>query len=258
MGKYAVTGGTNGIGEQAVKILRDLGHEVLNIDKYNGDITADLGIVEGRELAITKVHEHCPDGLDGLICNHGITGLPRHKPSYVLSVNYFGAVAVMEGLYDLLKIRKGRCVATISGSITHVKRGKYFVDSLLTNCGDEERISRLVDTFERGDVMYLSSKIALANWVRRVSASWAANGVNINAVVPGAVATNIMEGYIRPDLDTWYYPMPVLFGTEDQIDPYYVGQALVSLALPEAKGICGALLYCDAGHSAILDPDRPT
>ena len=260
MGIYAVTGGSSGIGEQAIKILRNLSHDVINIDINNGDITADLGTIEGREVVISSVHERCPDGLDGLVCNHGIMGLPRHKLSYVLSTNYFGAVVVMEGLYDLLKKKKGSCVATISGSITNVRRGKHFVDNLLTNCGDEARINRLVDTFprQRGDVMYISSKIALANWVRRVSTFWAVNGVNINAVVPGAVATNITEGYIRPDLDTYYYPMPMLYGTENQMDAYYVGQALVSLVLPESKGICGALLYCDAGHAAILNPDRPT
>ena len=259
MGIYAVTGGSSGIGEQTVKIFRGLGHEAINIDIRNGDITADLGTYEGRELVISELHEHCRDGLDGFVCNHGVMGLPRHKLSYVLAVNYFGAVRLMEGLYDLLKMKKGRCVATISGSITHIRRGKYFVDSLLTNCNDEARIGRLVDSFprERGDMMYISSKLALTNWVRRVSASWAANGVNINAVVPGAVATNITEGFVRSDLDTYYYPMPRLFGTEDQMDPYDVGQAIVSLVLPEAKGIVGSILYCDAGHAAVRDPDWP-
>jgi len=260
MGIYAVTGGSSGIGEQAVNILRNLGHEVISIDINNGDITADLGTIEGRAVVVSGVHERSPDGLDGLICNHGIMGLPRHTLSYILSTNYFGAVAIMEGLYDLLKKKKGSCVATISGSITNIRRGKYFVDNLLTNCGDETRIGRLVDSFprQRGDIMYFSSKIALANWVRRVSASWAANGVNINAVAPGAVATNITEGYIRSDLDTYYFPMPMLYGTENQMDANDVGQALVSLVLPESKGICGVLLHCDAGNAAILDPDRPT
>ena len=68
MGIYAVTGGSSGIGEQAVKILRSFGHEVINIDISNGNITADLGTVDGRELVISKVHERCPDGLDGFIC----------------------------------------------------------------------------------------------------------------------------------------------------------------------------------------------
>lgn len=257
MGTFVVTGGSSGIGKQAVMILRDLGHEVINIDLRNGDINADLGTAEGRQKVIDQVHERFAHGLDGLICNHGVMGLPRHKLSYVLSVNYFGAVAIMTGLYDLLKLKQGRCVATISGSITHVKRGKFFVDSLLTNCGDEARIGRLVDSFprERGDMMYISSKLALTNWVRRVSASWAVNGVSINAVLPGAVATNITEGFVRPDLDTYYYPMPMHYGTEDQMDPNEVAHALVFMVLPESKGICGATLYCDAGYAAIVDPD---
>ena len=259
MGTYVVTGGSSGIGQQAVKILRDLGHDVVNIDLRNGDINADLGTVEGRKLAIDGVHERFPEGLDGLICNHGIMGLPRHKLSYVLSVNYFGSVAIMTGLYDLLKLKKGRCVATISGSITHIRRGKYFVDSLLTNCGDEERIGRLVDSFprERGDMMYISSKLAMTNWVRRISTSWAVHGVTINAIVPGAVATNITEGYVRPDLDTYYYPMPMHYGTDDQMDPNEVGHGLVFLVLPESKGICGSIVYCDAGYAAIVNPDWP-
>ena len=40
-----------------------------------------------------------------------------------------------------------------------------------------------------GNSLYVSTKYALARWVRRMSASWAANGVRINAVAPGNVST---------------------------------------------------------------------
>ena len=40
-----------------------------------------------------------------------------------------------------------------------------------------------------GNSLYVSTKYALARWVRRVSATWAANGVRINAVAPGNVHT---------------------------------------------------------------------
>ena len=260
MGIYVVTGGTKGIGKQTVNVLIAKGHEVINVDVDGGDLNADLGTVEGRASVIAEVHNHCPNGLDGLVCNHGIAGLPRFKLSYVLSVNYFGAVAVIEGLFDLLKMKSGNCAVTVSGAVAHVKRGKYFVDTLLTNCGDEERICSLVDTFplyEDGNIMYLSSKIALTNWVRRVSASWAVQGVNINAVGPGSVATTIMHGFKKPDEVRYYYPMPLLFGKNKSMDPYDVAQTLAYLVTPEAKGISGAVLFCDAGHSAIVDPDKP-
>jgi NAD(P)-dependent dehydrogenase (short-subunit alcohol dehydrogenase family) len=43
MGTYAVTGGSKGIGEKTVGILRRAGHEVINIDIAGGDICVDLG-----------------------------------------------------------------------------------------------------------------------------------------------------------------------------------------------------------------------
>jgi len=259
MGMIVVTGGTKGIGEKAVGILKEHGHEVINVDILKGDITADLGTAEGREFAVSEVHKRCPDGLDGLVCNHGIAGLPRHKASYILSVNYFGAVQVMEGLYGLLKKKKGNCVATVSGAIFTVKREKYMVHHLLTNCGDEKRISRLVDTFPIHDdlnAMYVSSKVALAAWVRRVSASWAISGVNINAAGPGGTATNIMEGFRKPTEASYYYPMPVMHSENRAMDPATVAQTLAFLVTPDAKGINGQVVFCDAGASAIIDTSR--
>ncbi len=264
MGIYAVTGGTKGIGAKTVEILRAQSHEVVNIDIEGGDINADLGTDEGRAYVISQMHKRCPDGLDGLVCNHGIGSLPRFKLSYILSVNYFGAVAVIEGLYDLLKMRKGNCVVTVSGAIVYAARGRYYVDQLLGNCGQEERIGRLVDAFTLREnetvqlplVMYQSSKIALARRVRRVSSSWAAHGVNINAVAPGGVATTIMQGFIPPDADTFYYPMPALSGQNRMMEPNDIAQAMTFLVKPEAKGINGVVLFCDAGASAVFDTER--
>ena len=262
MGIYAVTGGTKGIGEKTVEILRTKGHEVINIDLAGGDIHADLGTVEGRDFAVSQVYKHCPDGLDGLVCNHGIGGLPSHKYSYILSVNYFGAVAIMEGLYELLKKRKGSCTATVSGSIHDARCGRYYVDGLLNNCGDEVRIGRLVDNAKPGEavnmpyIMYVSAKIALARWVRRASSSWAAHGVNLNAIAPGGVATTIMQDFIPPDAETYSYPMPALFNQNRLMAPVEVAQVLAFLTLPEAKGVNGIIMYCDAGNSAVMAPDR--
>ena len=260
MGIYIVTGGTKGIGEQTMEILRAHGHETINVDIDGGDINADLGTPEGRSKVIKEVHERCPDGLDGLVCNHGIAGLPRFKLSYILSVNYFGAVRTIEGLYDLLKMKHGNCAVTVSGIIAYVNRGKYAVDELLNNCGDEERIGRLVDTFplhEGGNIMYGSSKIALANWVRRISSSWAAQGVNINAVGPGGVDTTIMHDFKKPDGEVYFYPMPAQYSKDNKgMSPSDVAQALAFLVMPGAKGMSGSILFCDAGASAIINPDK--
>ena len=272
MGLYAVTGGSSGIGAETISILKSLNHEVINIDIRNGDVNADLGRPEGRQYVIEYMHECCPNGLDGFVCNHGIGGLSRFKPSYILAVNYFGAVTLLDGLFDLLKKRNGRCAVTSSGSIafaTH--RGKFFVDELLTNCGDETRIGRLVDSFteealdscdgrfapaQAANAMYVSSKIALAHWVRRVAPSWAGQGVTLNAVAPGAASTGIMHGMKKPPADVFFYPMPAIPDQDGEMEARDIAHLLAFLVLPGSKGLCGSLLYCDAGASAIIDPDK--
>ena len=42
MGVYVVTGGSGGIGGKTVEILREQGHEVINVDLKDSDISANL------------------------------------------------------------------------------------------------------------------------------------------------------------------------------------------------------------------------
>lgn len=260
MGIYAVTGGSKGIGAKTVDILLDCGHDVINIDIEGGDINANLATTQGRQKVIDQLHDRCPDGLDGFISNAGIAS--AKILSVVLSVNFFGAVAVVEGIYDLLKLKKGNCVVTVSGSIAYLERGKYAVDELLCNCGDEERIGRLVDTFDPALVsnsIYGSTKVALVRWVRRIAPSWAVRGVNINAVAPGAVATTIMDGLSKTGLDMdilLSLPMPLVYTEQKLMDPLDIAQTLAFLVQPGAKGISGEVLYCDGGTSSLLDPEK--
>ncbi len=276
MGVYVVTGGSRGIGAKTVGLLKKDGHTVVNIDISDGDINVDLAADEGRNAAIKYVYDLFPSGIDGFVCNHGIGGLARYKSSYILSVNYFSAVTLLDSFYELLKKKSGNCVVVSSGSIAYAKRKKYFVDELLTNCGDEKRICRLVDSFAESDTksalqqtegarfipgevanaMYISSKMALAHRVRRISSSWAQHGVNINAIAPGAAATSIMQGMKKPPLDVFFYPMPAIPDQEGEMDPDDIARVIAFLVSPENKGMSGALVYCDAGASAIIDPDK--
>jgi NAD(P)-dependent dehydrogenase (short-subunit alcohol dehydrogenase family) len=260
MGIYAVTGGTKGIGAEAAGCLRRDGNKVINIDIDGGDIAVDLGTKEGRREAVARLHDICPDGLDGLISNAGIAGARRF--STVLSVNYFGAVALAEGVYGLLKKKRGRCVVTVSGSIAYIERSRYYVDELLVNCGDEERIGRLVDGFEPAMAarsVYGSTKLALVRWVRRTAPSWAVSGVALNAVAPGAVATTIMQGVGDGGTNLALLlglPMPTVYRDETMMDPKDLGPVLAFMAGPGASGCSGHVVYCDGGTSAILHPEK--
>ena len=64
MGIYVITGATSGIGAKTAEILRERGHEVVNIDLNGGDINANLATKEGRAGAIAELHERFPEGID--------------------------------------------------------------------------------------------------------------------------------------------------------------------------------------------------
>jgi NAD(P)-dependent dehydrogenase (short-subunit alcohol dehydrogenase family) len=265
MDVYIVTGATKGIGLEAARYLRSLGNKVVNIDVDHGDITADLGTPEGREKAIAAVCERY-EGIDGLILNAGIAH--HAQASRVAAVNYFGTVALAEGLFPLLRKKGGRCAITVSGGIAYLdfKRTKYFFDALLVNCGDEERICKLIDSFPpegKRENIYISTKIALVRYIRRVAPTWAAAGVCLNGLAPGAVDTTIMDDvpHHAEDMDKGRFRFqsiqtPSVYGIRKMLDAADVGPTLGMLALPQNKGLCGAVLYCDGGAASVLHPEK--
>lgn len=256
---YVITGGSKGIGKCTAQILRAQGHRVIDISLHDPDILADIGTAEGREEAISRVHELCPEGIDGLISNAAIPGgLDGQTPGRVLSVNYFGSLAVIQGLYDLLEKKQGNCVVTVSGSVAYGKRTRYDLDDLLTNCGDEERICAFAGELAQKGLpvnAYVTTKYALCRWVKRVSASWAVRGVIINAVAPGGVDTTIIPGMkTNPLFDTitMAFPMPTVYAQRDLMRPETIAGTLAFMVSPAARGSCGTIVYCDGGSSAIL------
>ena len=99
MGIYVVTGGSSGIGAQIVSKLKEQGHETVNIDLRNGDISANLATVEGRDSALRALYDRYPDGIDAMICNAGVSGASGNIP-LIISLNYFGATAMASGALE--------------------------------------------------------------------------------------------------------------------------------------------------------------
>lgn len=262
MGTYVVTGGASGIGAKTVEELRKRGDEVCVLDIVNGDIQVNLGSAAERLQAIEELHRRYPNGIDGLICNAGVTVSKRITPADVISINYFGAVQVAEGCYDLLLKRKGACVVTASGSLCGYQRKPYDIAELLNNDGNEQRIRKLVDTFEQdlaGPQMYIVSKYALVRWVRRVCGAWGYAGVNINAIAPGTCATKLTEDMPQEAFEQFvlgYLPMPTYYKAKTKQDADELANSIVFLASSAASGINGELVFCDGGSDGMLRSER--
>ena len=263
MGVYVVSGGSGGIGGNTVRILREQGHEVINIDMKDGDICANLATPEGRAQAIREVHERCPDGIDGLCLVAGVSSACGNL-KLIVSLNYFGKVNLALGLYDLLKKKRGSCVIVSSNTISQGAARMdivYLLNSARTD-KDEERILKITEEFDNSDLSvgnsyYVASKYALARWARRVSATWAANGVRINSVAPGNVATPMTDsltGQAKAALRA--IPVPINYGTDELMRAEDIANGIVFLASPQAHGINGIILFVDGGTDALLNSDK--
>lgn len=256
MGIYVITGGTTGIGAQVRRMLVEEGHEVFNLDFKGGDYLADLSKPEGRKGAIEAVFAKYPDGIDGLICNAGVG--PVFPVTTIFSLNFFASTQIAEGLRPLLKKKRGCCVVTSSNSITNHTVREDWVD-MLTNVNDEQRVLEIAKDIPDNlrPHAYSSSKHALARWVRRVSPSWATDGLRINAVAPGNTTTPMTKGMTEAQMDAaLLIPIPTRYGRKEFLDAEEIANGIVFLASKKASGINGTILFIDGGIDALLRSER--
>ena len=261
MGIFAVTGGSGGIGAKTIALLKKKGHETINIDLKKGEIEADLSTPEGRQKAIDELHALSPEGLDGLVCSAGVSGSCGNLRQ-IVAVNFFGVTSLVKGSYDLLLKKGGACVVTASNTISQGNLRMDLADLLNNNSGDEQRILNLLgrmnaSSLETCESVYVASKYALARWMRRHSASYAANGVRINALAPGNVNTAMtatMSTTAKMALNA--LPIPTKYGRETLMSPDEVAHVIVFLISPESRGVNGVILFVDGGTDALLNTEK--
>ncbi|MFT5032987.1 MAG: NAD(P)-dependent dehydrogenase (short-subunit alcohol dehydrogenase family) [Bacteroidia bacterium] len=153
----AMTGGASGIGAAIRTLLIEAGHRLIVVDIKDADINADLSAPAGRAQAIAGIQAAAPAGLDGFIACAGVSGSVSNKP-LIPSVNYFGAVELVEALKPALS-QCGGAVVLISSNSAPMETSQDYVELLLA--GDEAAVKKLAETTD-GQPLYSGSKQALA------------------------------------------------------------------------------------------------
>ncbi|MCU1717576.1 SDR family oxidoreductase [Pseudomonas sp. 5P_3.1_Bac2] len=251
-----VSGSASGIGAAVVQALRAAGQRVIGIDLRDAEVIADLSSAEGRRLALQAVQAQLDGRLEGLVLCAGLG--PQVRPeSLIVSINYFAALELLDGLLPLLQ--KGDSSAAVVISSTAATSLEW-ADNPLAGAlvaGDEAAAGERVMAAgaQGGYLAYAASKNALSVAVRQRVATWGQAGVRLNSVAPGATRTPLLAAGLQ---DPRYgqairdYISPLGRNAE----PHEIAEAVLFLLGPRASFIHGAQLFVDGGIDALTRPTR--
>jgi NAD(P)-dependent dehydrogenase (short-subunit alcohol dehydrogenase family) len=228
-----VTGGTSGIGLACARAFQDLGAKVVATgatEAESGHAKAD-GANAGIAFEVLDLRD--PTGIEKLVgsCERldvlvNAAGIIRrdveHDPEVfadVLAVNLTGTMRVCSAAKLLL--------AHTGGSVVNLA-------SMLTFFGAPRAPA------------YASSKGGVGQLTKSLAAAWAADGIRVNAVAPGWIATPLTQAL----QDDPARSAPILgrtpmgrWGTPEE-----VADGAIFLASPAARFVTGAILAIDGGY----------
>ncbi len=230
-----------------VSLLRSQGDEVIGIDLRDAEVEADLGTPEGRRDALAGVS----GSLDGAVMCAGLVGLTDRPGSLLASVNYFGAVDLLEALRP--QLNDPSSVVLLSSNSVTIQPG--WDSALVDACLDsDEALAREIADQRDSPTAYPATKAALARWTRRNAPAWVADGIRVNAIAPGVVETPLSQ-QVRDDprLGELMAAMPLPVGRG--ATPMEIAHLIAFLLGPHGRFFCGSVIVCDGGTEALLRPD---
>lgn len=256
MSTIALTGSASGIGAATAQRLAAAGHRLIGIDLRNADVAADLSTAEGRSQAIAAVLERCGGALDALVLCAGLG--PQVEPaSTVAAVNYFGSVALLDGLRPALEKGASPCAVVVSSVASAQLPWEKNPIGAALEAGDEARVAAVLAAAgpRAGQLAYAGSKNALTVAVRRRVPEWGRAGVRLNTVAPGAVETPLLQaGLADPRygqaIKDFVAPIP------RRARPDEIAATIAFLLGPDAGFIHGAQFFVDGGVDAAARPTQ--
>jgi NAD(P)-dependent dehydrogenase (short-subunit alcohol dehydrogenase family) len=266
---YVVTGAASGVGAATARYLKERGGRVIACDLHRADVIADLTTADGRAALIDGVTRLCGGRIDAIVANAG-----GGAPETSLSLNFFGAVATLEGLRPLLgESAAPRAVAVsslaalrpphspiVEACLNMDEPGAIAAALSLVAAGARARPAAdpLPDEAQTPLELYGAAKYALQRWCRRAAAEpqWAGAGITLNVISLGVFDTPA-AAYILSDPASRaamgsMVPMRGAFPGR----PEEAAAVLAWSVSPENSQMTGQVLYVDGGFECRVRGDH--
>ena len=257
MGTYAISGSASGMGAATRRRLEAGGRRVIGVDLRDAEVVADLATAEGRGEAVAAVIDASDGVLDGAVTAAGLG--PPVDGELIARVNYFGSVALLEGLRPALAASGGAQVVQFgSNSSTTTPNLPDELVAAFLDGHEEDAVAMLgeVDPVFAPAVAYGGAKLAVTRWCRRnaVTEQWIGEGIRLNVIAPGPVDTPLLhkgqaDEVYGPLMDAFPVPVP------ETPDADALAAWVEFLLSPVARFACGSVVYVDGGTDALLRPD---
>jgi len=255
-GKIAlVTGASSGLGNRFARVLSKAGATVVlaarrmdRLKELRAEIEADGGEAHVVLLDVTDIgsiesavaHAESAAGpIDILVNNSGVANTQRLIDvtpvdyDFVMRTNTEGAFFVAQAV---AKRMIGRAKAN-------------------EQSGNPEQSARIVNIASVGGLrvlpqigVYCMSKAAVIHMTRAMAVEWGRYGINVNAICPGYIRTEINEAQFDSDAGQKLLQM---LPRRRVGDPSDLDGLLLILAADESRFINGSIITADDGQSAL-------
>jgi NAD(P)-dependent dehydrogenase (short-subunit alcohol dehydrogenase family) len=238
-----VTGAGRGIGRETAELLSSRGARVMGVSRSEKElsalglpyIVADLGTVEGCELAVSETEQRLGP-IEIFICNHGL-GSAHEKVIWEQDVATWDEMMRinLDGPFHLTRL-------VLKGM---VERGYGRVVYTSSTAGQFA---------EHAGSAYNCSKHGLLGLMRSVTQDGGAFGVTSNAVLPGWVRTEMAERSARAaaraqgtTVEEVWRERATLYPPGRVATPREVAEMIAFLASEESSGVSGQAITVALG-----------